>query len=338
MVSKTQVVKFEAFAAYTHGDDGEEVKCDVAKLLDGIKRLESQKRVVQYFGMPVRMDKMHDVILDDDTIQRNKDLRLMYFHMTKMRDEGAATAVLETEELTDLELDADEYMAEDISCLYDNKLKVLFIQRNYHSLSISGIAEYLKKVYEIIVKGSSSYDSENDSFDELDIFFKPVPDKEVLKNAQKVTNYRSLTLSFANDFEDSMSDKLKSMLGSLGGIFDSLGGTKVGIVLSAGDSKAKTLDISNTKDMISEVENGNSIFSSALIRGKRGDSPVEKFDLLNGKLQTEHKFSSVKDKDGKARKIHLDPNTVEDIMKLIYVNKDGNSTHSFRDKVIENLK
>lgn len=338
MASKTQVVKFEAYAAYTHGDDGEELKCDISELLDNIKELEAKKRIIQYFGMPVRMDKIHDVTLNDDVIKEIRNLRLIYFHMLKMRDEGMATAVLENEELTDLELDTDEYMAEDISCLYDNKLNIFFIQRNYHSLSISGISEYLKKIYEIIVKGASNYNPEENDFKELDIYFKPIPDKEALENARKVTNYRSLTLSFANDYEQAISDKIKNVLGGFGSVFDNLGGTKIGITLSAGDFKAKTLNVDNTKDMINEIGRGNSVFSTALVRGKQGDAPVEKFDLLNGRLRTEHKFSSVKDDNGKTRKMHLAPSTVEDVMKLIYFNRDGHTSPSFRDKIIKNLK
>lgn len=338
MASKTQIVKFEAYAAYTHDDNGEEVKCGLLELLDSIKELESKKRIVQYFGMPVRMDNIHDATLSDDVISKSRNLRLVYFHMTKMRDEGMATTLLENEELTDLELGADEYMAEDISCLYDNELKIFFVQRNYHSLSISGIAEYLKKIYEIIKKGSDDYDPEKSNFKELDIFFKPVPDREVVDNVQKITNYRSLTLSFANDFDTEMPEKIKNMLGPFSTIFGNLGGTKIGTTLSAGSSKAESLKISDTKDIITEITKGNTAFSSALVRGKQGDVPVEKYDLLNGKLHTKHKFSSGKDKNGKARKLHLDPQTVEEEMKLLYLNKDENSSQSFRNKVISNLK
>jgi hypothetical protein len=98
------------------------------------------------------------------------------------------------------------------------------------------------------------------------------------------------------------------------------------------------LKISDTKDIITEITKGNTAFSSALVRGKQGDVPVEKYDLLNGKLHTKHKFSSGKDKNGKARKLHLDPQTVEEEMKLLYLNKDENSSQSFRNKVISNLK
>lgn len=335
MVSKTQVVKFESFAAYTHDDDNE-VKCDISELLDGLKGLDQKERVFRYFGEPVRMDSIHDAILDDETIKKHKNLRLIYFHMTRLRDEGAATGVLNTEDLKDLELDENEYIAEDISCLYDNDLNIVFIQKNYHSLSISGITEYLKKAYKLIEKESGAYDSE--SFNDLDIFFKPVPDKKILKNAKKLTNYRSLTLSFANDYEDKMSDQLKSMLGQFGEVFEHFHGTKLGVTLSAGDAKAPTLNANNMRNVVKEVESGNSVFSSALIRGKQGDGPVEPFDLLNGKLQTKHKFSSVKNSDGNTRRMHLQKSVVEDIMKLLYLKKDENSTRSFREEVIDNLR
>lgn len=80
------------------------------------------------------------------------------------------------------------------------------------------------------------------------------------------------------------------------------------------------------------------LFTTFAVNGKKGDNPIEKYDLLNGKLRISHKFASVQNKDGKARKMHLDPASVEETMKLLYLGIGDEITLPFRDKIIENLK
>lgn len=330
MVSKTQNVRFESYVAMSHDKNDKEVNFNIEPLILAIKELNDSQRLSTYFGEPVRMDKIHEVILSDQAIQLYPKLSLTYFHMAKLRDEGVATTTKKTDELTDLDLDEDEYIAEDISCFYDSLLNSIFIQRNFHSLSIAGVCEYLITEYEKIQKLKG-----NDKPEKLDLFFRPVPDKAVLKNAKKVTNYRNITLKFANNNLSGLPKGLTGVLGGLGTIFNNVGGLSAGLTISAGDSKAPSLTKKTMQEFIDAVGSNNSLFSSAIINGKRGDMPVEKFDLLNGKLCTVHKFASVKDKEGKKRKLHLNPNSVEDIMKLIYLTKDNGIP--FRDEIVKNL-
>ena len=65
--------------------------------------------------------------------------------------------------------------------------------------------------------------------------------------------------------------------------------------------------------------------------------PVEKYDLINGKLQTKYSFSSVKQVSGTTKKIHLDQNSVRDVMKELYLDRATESSKPFMELVVENL-
>ena len=325
MVSKTQVVKFEAYSAFTN-KNGDEEFCDISNLLDEIKNESLEDREINYFGEIVRMDNIHDIIPFSDTPVTD---RIIYFHMTKLRDEGIATTGRDTEELTDLELDNDEYVAEDVNGFFDVELKTIFLQRNFRSLSISGLDAYLVKEY------SKIHDLKKDDED-LSLIFNPVANKEEVGNALKSDNVREIRLKYASKNKNVLSKTFMGMLGNIGDTLRSVGGNNMEIVISMGTDK-KSLNKIQSKKLIKDVTNGNSILSSAMIRGKAGDAPVEVYDLLNAKLSTKHKFSSVKDENGKTKKMHLNPSAVEDIMKLIYLRGDDTNSDAFRLRIIKNL-
>lgn len=65
--------------------------------------------------------------------------------------------------------------------------------------------------------------------------------------------------------------------------------------------------------------------------------PIEKYDLINGKLFVTHKFSSVKSEDGKTKKMHLRPDSVEDVMKNIYLRKSEGRAESLLEETLKNI-
>lgn len=325
MVSKTQTVKFEAYSAFTN-KNGDEEFCDISNLLDSIKNQDLEEREINYFGEIVRMDNIHDVIPFDDTPIKD---RVIYFHMTKLRDEGIATTERDTEKLTDLELDSNEYIAEDINGFFDVELKTIFLQRNFRSLSISGLNVYLVKEYRKV------HDLEKDDED-LSLIFKPVKNKDEVKNALKSDNVREIRLKYASKNENALSKTFTGILGNIGDVLHSVGGNNMELVISMGRDK-KSLNKNQTQKLIKDISDGKTILSSAVIKGKAGDAPIEIYDLLRAKLAIRYKFSSVKDEDGKTKKMHLNPSSVEDTMKLIYFKNDGENKDAFRLRIRKNL-
>ncbi|MDF4186119.1 DUF6731 family protein [Ligilactobacillus salivarius] len=322
MVSKQQLVKFEAYLACS----GDKDVVDISNLLFKIAAQPNDKRKVKLYGVPVRIDKVEELTLDDNTLKKYPDMKLIYFHMSKLRDDGIAITKQNIDDLVNLDLEADEYIAEDISCIFDVKNSVLFVQRNFHSLSPVGIKTYL-------IEMKKKMDNETITLD-----FKPVPDKKIISKLKKVDNVRKLELSFGYDSYKQFNLPLKKYLGVMGEIFDKfVNGVNVSLVLSAGYKKDNPFKKENTTDAIQRISNDNSIFSKAIISGKTGSMPVEKYDLINGKLQTKYSFSSVKQVSGTTKKIHLDQNSVRDVMKELYLDRATESSKPFMELVVENL-
>lgn len=322
MVSKRQLVKFEAYLAC----NGDKDVVDISNLLFKISDQPNDKRAVDLYGVPVRIDRVEELTLDDNTLKKYPDMKLIYFHMSKLRDDGIAITKQSIDDLVDLNLEPDEYIAEDISCIFDTRNSVLFVQRNFHSLSPVGIKTYLKEMKKKI-------DNEVITLD-----FRPVADKEIISKLKQVDNVRKLELSFGNDSYKQFNLPLKKCLGDMGKIFDTFGnGLNISLVLSAGHKKDNLFKKENTADAIQSISENHSIFSKAVVSGKTGSMPIEKYDLIRGKLQTKYNFSSVKEVSGTTKRIHLNPNSVRDIMKELYLDRATGASKPFMELVVENL-
>lgn len=320
MVAKKQKVKFEVYKAV----DSNNTPINIAGLIEKINLLKNDQKEVKQYGVGTRIDRFEYLTLDDETIAKFPGLKLIYFHMTKMRDDGLATTKEEIDELKNLDLDADEYVAEDINCIFDIKNCLLFIQRNFHSLSVTGVNYYLIKMHKKLALKIEKTANKH-TYEALDLIFKPVPDKDVLKGIVESDNYRRIELSFANASLENFKGQgmLNKCLGHLGDVFDNLGGINMGLTITAGNVKNPSLNKENLRELAGDIEDNKTLFSSAIFSGKKGKMPVEKYDLINGKLCVTHKFSSVKKTGKKKKRIHLDPRSVRDVMQQIYLKGDN---------------
>ncbi|MCT3397818.1 DUF6731 family protein [Lentilactobacillus hilgardii] len=302
---KKQRVRFDFFQVLQFDKNSDEdTICDISKFLqeiNGVKPLEN--RVKSYFGEPVRMDSIH---VEPDHQE------LTYFHLTRMRDEGIASTTEKTEKLTDLNLSTDDFIAEDANCIFDSKLNVLMLQRNIHSLSQSGLLEYLKLMYSDLHEGKDA-----------NISFEPVPDIESVKQALNATKYNQLAVKFASNNANVLPNMLQNFLGVFKDAFDSIGGDSLSLVISIDRGNKSGLKSAEMRSLINDVKNNKSIFSSVLVKGKQGDAPVEIYDLINGKYSVYHTFVASKKVGGdKQKRIHLNPVSVEEEMIRMYVTVD----------------
>lgn len=229
-----------------------------------------------------------------------------------MRDEGIASTTEKTEKLTDLNLSTDDFIAEDANCIFDSKLRVLMLQRNIHSLSQSGLLEYLKLMYSDLHEGKDA-----------NISFEPVPDIESVKQALNATKYNQLAVKFASNNVNVLPNMLEKFLGVFKATFDSIGGDSLSLVISIDRGNKSGLKSAEMRSLINDVKNNKSIFSSVLVKGKQGDAPVEIYDLINGKYSVYHTFVASKKVGGdKQKRIHLNPVSVEEEMIRMYVTVD----------------
>ena len=100
MVSKQQLVKFEAYLACS----GDKDVVDISNLLFKIAAQPNDKRKVKLYGVPVRIDKVEELTLDDNTLKKYPDMKLIYFHMSKLRDDGIAITKQNIDDLVNLDL------------------------------------------------------------------------------------------------------------------------------------------------------------------------------------------------------------------------------------------
>lgn len=308
---KALKVRFDFFVPYSKDDEDREYILDISDFLLEINTFAQDDRTSSYFGTPVRMDSIHVLPENDDII---------CFHMVRLRDEGLASTTIDSDDLTDIDLGYEDYIAEDISGFFDKKTFAIMLQRNSHSLSISGLKEYLVKMHK-----------KSDPDDDFLIYFKPVQDKEVITKAKNITNFRALQLKFATSNQNEMSGTMGHLIGHFADFFQNSGGSELGMELK---SKRNEPDLKRQQmlDIIEEIENDDFLISSAIFSGKIGDAPVEKFDLLNGRLMTYASFNNVHDVEGHPKKYHLNPQAVQEEMYRIYV-----VLGKYQDKVISNL-
>lgn len=332
-MNKKETIKFEAYVCYKKDEKGKECFSDISELLENIKNVPLEKRTINYMGEKIRMDIISTPTLSDDRLRNMGNGKLKYFHVTRLRKEGIAKTQIKKTDLESLDLDSDEFIAEDIGVIYDTALNAVCIQRNFHSLSIKGVAYYLNKMNHKIKTNNSNNQKENEN----PIYFKPVCDKKMLINAKKITNYRGLELSYAtsNDIPDKKT-MLSGVLPSLRDVFSGLNGEKITIYIGAKKLTKKFTNSLNSKEMqniIDDIDNNKTIFNRAVIKGKEGDAPVEIYDLLNGKLTRKIKFSTVT-KDGK--RIHL---RADSVLERLLDNYFGNDSikNPFRDEIRKNL-
>lgn len=306
MAVKKRNVRFEFYQI--NGkivEDGEVKKglYNIMPILNKISRLEKMTdRDAVLYGERVRLDRL-DII--------NEYPEIYGLHFTRLRNDKPAYIELEDELLKELPLSPGEYIAEDISCLYDVELRLLMIQRNIHSLSVSGLEAYLDEFKD----------------DDVEISLQFVSDKEIIDSALKNSKFRKLELRSASANEDTKMGLLSNIISPFMDMFSGFGGTNFSIEISAGRT-GEDLSVDQVKSILEAIRNDKSLFSSALVSAKSSAGvPIEKYDLINGKLYVYRKYDLPEGS-------FLNPNSVIDDIGPFYYNSEGTG---YRGKIIEAL-
>ena len=306
MVVKKRNVRFEFYQI--NGkivEDGEVKKglYNIMPILNKISLLEKMTdRDAVLYGERVRLDRLEII---------NEHPEIYGLHFTRLRNDKPAYIELEDELLKELPLSPGEYIAEDISCLYDVELRLLMIQRNIHSLSVSGIEAYLDEFKD----------------DDVEISLQFVSDKEIIDSALKNSKFRKLELRSASANEDTKMGLLKNVISPFMDMFSGFGGTNFSIEISAGRT-GEDLSVDQVKSILEAIRNDKSLFSSALVSAKSSASvPIEKYDLINGKLYVYRKYDLPEGS-------FLNPNSVIEDIGPFYYNSEGTG---YRGKIVEAL-
>lgn len=315
-MGKEKFVKFEAYQVNSIYEKKEK-ECNISNLLRKISKLNLKDRKFFYGGEQVELNSFGELTPNDESFKKYRGMKLYYFHMIRKRDDGLAIIKdKEDEELKDLLLKDDEYVAEDITGIFDTDDCILFIQRNIHSLSVTGFEEYLNYMNKKI--------NDNDKV----IKINPVMDKNVISNVGRKSTIKSITLKVASNTIEK------------NGLFASImPGIKewdpnyVEIKLLSGRKKDAELCKEQLEKEIDAFKDGEK-YEKFEVSAKNEGQKIEKFDLLKGKLIHYEKFSTTKN----GSRVHLNPSVVKQRMQEIYLGEGSYSERAFKDRIQENIK
>lgn len=206
----------------------------------------------------------------------DEDLKYWYLHFVRMRDHMLPSKAKLTTNVEPFELDDDEYLGEEVTALYDEDHHILMLQRNRHSLSPSGLEEYLNLIWER---------HENNQ----KIYLRPILACDNVSRAKKKGNvYRRLLIRFA-DLDKREVSNTKSPIRRFISAIKEYGAVNAEITLTLGYSRDKSLSPETVIDTISDLTDTNDLrglVSKAEVAIKEDDTAVEIIDLFEDRAQS----------------------------------------------------
>lgn len=201
-----------------------------------------------------------DTIRCDKTESVNSGVNQFdWFHFTKLRDSNVpAVATLNDAELNDITLKPNEFIAEDVTMLFDETNYVAMIQKNIFSLSVGAIQNYINYFW-----NNDKSDNEED-FIEL----RPIYEKETFEKAKSGKGFTSLELNTADRLHDD-----GKWNGALEGIFKSLGvlgGLHLQVKITVGRQRKKKLSQTEVLKALEQIEEYKNDFNSASVKADIG--------------------------------------------------------------------
>lgn len=267
----TKNVKFEFYHVFKVSTNNGKLKEELFDLLEWIEIMSefksNEERTVAYNLDNIRVDNIE-----------NDERGVCLLHFSRLRESHyPSIADFSTNETRDISISDNEYLSEDINLLYDPTIRVLMIQRNINSLSPTAVNDYISYFWEEKYQGEK-------------IELRPILEKNPFQEAMEKDNFRKITIKtseFRSFNNDSRFDKLAS-LNPFKQAFNALevyNSVDIEISLSVGRSRNNELSYTDTKNAIAELEKVNKSFDKIIISGKNDDdTPVEKMDLLKGKV------------------------------------------------------
>ncbi|MGM0181512.1 hypothetical protein IGK74_000409 [Enterococcus sp. AZ150] len=221
-------------------------------------------------------------------------------HFTRLRETNVpAITQSYVDELQEIGLKKDEYIAEDASCLYDHDINILMIQRNIYSLSPAGIEFYINNFL--------------DNTCEI-VELHPVIYKKAFKRGRGKNIYRTITMRTSDVQQNSSLDNPISRAFKE---LEKLEGYDIEVVVKATKGKSTKLNKKRVETILEEFEEEKEYLSKAEVGFKESEeASLEKIDLLKGKIFTFLPFS-IKPKS------FLNQDVVQTDMINEYSRKDG---------------
>ncbi|MCD8904343.1 hypothetical protein K2V56_02545 [Staphylococcus chromogenes] len=278
-MSKQKIVNFNVFYTCSIQEKGKAPYVSLTELFETIRKEYEEypqyKVVKNYNYDPVRIKKIEPP---------NKN---GYYHIVVERlDDTRYQKTTIYGDSIDLELENDEYIGHEISILYDPAKNVMVIQRNFSSLSPSGIEKFIDSIL----------------FDYYEKYFSfsliPAMDNNAFKRARNSKTYKQLTLKVKGQQRD---DLLKGLVyGSYDGV------ETVEIVITANRSKNGELNKTITTSLLDDWHNEEETEKLKVKIIENDDSNVETVDLLRQTIKRSLKYEYREAGELNANSIFLD--------------------------------
>lgn len=208
---------------------------------------------------------------------------LARLHFTKFREKNSpAIGNIHDVKLDPVNLSSDEYIAEDVTALFDPSNSVLMLQKNIYSLSRRVLEAYITQLWN---KGKADKDFQY-------IHLVPIFQKNNFTKGKRGENFKSLSFKTANKINNaSFSNPFK---GKIGAMFDTLkpvSGVNIEVKISASKKKNSYLDDKGTIGIINEIENDEKLFKKAGVSFESKNAGLTYIDLMDGKVQSTLPFN-----------------------------------------------
>ena len=185
-------------------------------------------------------------------------------HLMKLRDTNIPTKVKENEASEPIELEADEYLGEDLALPYDKGSSILMAQMNRFSLGIGKMEEFI----------NYTFDAENTK-----ISIKAIIEADRLGKLKNKT-YKSIEVSFANlaNWKDNGGCRA---LGSIMTPMRMTGGLAGAVKITLGHSRSTSLNKNESMEMVEDILANKDFIRSAKVKVSDDDEKgAEVIDLF----------------------------------------------------------
>lgn len=256
-------IKVEYFRVYIErksgADKGKEYNLE--NLIIKADKMTLEERKFSYYQEEARLDK----------ISFEKSTKYWYMNFLRLRQTKLPLLATLNKEAEGFDLEADEYIGEDITTLYDSKNNVLVVQRNVDSLSASGLERYLTELLD-----ESEYR----------ISLRPFLDENVAQKLGNVKTYRKMTLKFASDRKEKKVIPQNTSLHRLFEYFNQFDANSVTLTMSLGRGNRRgSLDQDSINMMLQEMNDSDGFVVGGELSVKYNEiDPVETIDLFTMKV------------------------------------------------------
>lgn len=241
-------------------EDSEDKEYNLELLIKKAKQMSIEDRTFAYYQEDARLDK----------IKYEKSTGYWYLNFMRLRQTKLPLKAKVDEEAEAMYLDADEYIGEDVTALYDCKINIFSLQRNRDSLSATGIESYLTKLY---------------GNDEFGIYLRPILDHNVDTKLMNAKAYRKISLKFATDKTRKKKILPNTSLSRMAKFFEMFDANSAELTMSLGRGGRKgTLDTKEVGKTISEIRESEDFVVGAVLSVRYNEiDPVDTIDLFTMK-------------------------------------------------------